>query len=421
VNPYRSSVSNEIAEWTTLTLEEELLDHLASTESVARLYPKFTGEYLLDDEPLARSVLEYQWDHIRQYGEPATKDALEYAFVDIQFTEPSTNVEWLADQFRQRYISNNAKKATVEIASKIAKDPKAGIELAVTRFGELKNHTRSTPIQVTTRDFKPILDEFFERKMEDAVSFGHAAMDEHLIGMIKGHMYTVIGRPKCFKSWKLLLSAIACQGQGKKAVFFSLEMPKEEMFYRYACLATGISWNRFYHHRLTGPEKKELYDALDFLSGQQNPLVILQPPVGERKVSDLKALARDLGADAVYVDQISFIKSTRQYPGRHLEVEEICEEVKADAVMDFPWFIACQFNREAANLTEMADLAKIGLSDAIGQKSDVILGLHVTKEMRESHAFQYGVVEARSFAPRIWEVNYDLQNTAAFRVTGESE
>jgi replicative DNA helicase len=411
----------ETAEWTTLTLEDELLDHLANTESVEKLYPKFTGEYLLDDEAIARSVLDYQWDHVRQYGEPATKDALEYIFSDIQFTEPTTNVEWLADQFKQRYVSNGAKKAALEVASRIAKDPKAGINLAVDRFNDLKNHTRSVPIQVSTPDYQTVLDAFFERKVEDAIGFGHPEMDAHLIGMLKGHMYTVIGRPKCFKSWKLLISAIACQQQGKRAVFFSLEMPKEEMFYRYACLATGISWNRFYHHKLTGPEKRELYSTLEAISNNENPLMILQPPIGERKVSDLKALARDLKADAVYVDQISFIKSRRQYPGRHLEIEEICEEVKADAVTEFPWFIACQFNREAANLTEMADLAKIGLSDAIGQKSDVILGLHVTKEMRESHAFEYGVVEARSFAPRTWEINYDLYNTADFRVTGESE
>lgn len=411
-----------VDEFVQVTLEHELLDHLAHEESIWKLWPHFTEEYLLDDEPIGRSVLEYQWDHMRSYGEPASKDALGYAFPDIEFVVPTTNIEWLVDEFKTRYISNRAKSTALKVAKLISRDPTGAVDVALHEFGILKDVSRQVSISVETGDYKKILDDYFNQNVQESISFGFEAIDKKLIGMLKGRMYAVIGRPKKHKSWMLLASAIACQESGKRAIIFELEMPKEEMFWRYACLATSISWNRFVHQQLTSQEKKELYDALAWLSDNQCPLSIVQPPMGERKVSDLKALAKDKNADCVYVDQISFIKSRRSYGDRrNLEIEEICEEVKADAVQDVPWFIACQFSREAANLTEMADLSKIGLSDAIGQKSDLLLGLHQSKEMRDSNSFQYGVLDARSFGTTVWEMAYDLSSTTAYKIVGETE
>lgn len=406
-----------------IVLENELIDHLGIGETAQYLFDqRFLSEYLTDEEPTGRSILEFQFDHIDKYGVPATKEVLESTFSNIEFLEPSSDVNWLIDQFRNRFARGKVENVLTDVASTLyTKDPNETLDSSIDSLIRIRESVRSKKYAINAYDYQDLLKKYYddiENRKHRGITFGFREVDEALGGLKQGELIYVIGRPKRYKSWMLMKSMVEAQKDGARCVFFTLEMELEEMFHRYACMAAGISWPRFKNGDLSAMEMdtffKNMERAID--SGSVN---IIKPPRGERTVNSLKLIAKEHGADVIYIDQLKFIESGRKISAdlRFREIEYVNEDLK-DACGDIPFFVAAQFNREAANLKEMADLSKIGLSDSIGQTADAILGLHQTKDMRTSQVLELGIIEARAYEAASWELKVELSQNSNFRITG---
>lgn len=409
-----------------IILENELIDHLAISETATYLFEqRFQPEFLTDEEPTGRSILEYQFNHIDKYGSPASKDVLESVFVNIEFIEPSSDINWLIDQFKTRFARGKVENVLTDVASSLYSDePNVVLDTTIDSLIRIRESVRTKRYAISAYDYQDLLKRYYddlENKKHKGVTFGFKEVDETLGGLKQGELVYVIGRPKRYKSWMLMKSMVEAQRDGARCVFFTLEMELEEMFHRYACMAAGISWPRFKGGELTAMEmdtfNKNMERVID--SGRVN---IIKPPRGERTVNSLKLIAKEHGADIIYIDQLKFIESGRKISAdlRFREIEYINEDLK-DACGDIPFYVAAQFNREAANLKEMADLSKIGLSDSIGQTADAILGLHQTKDMRTSQVLELGVIEARAYESASWELKVELSQNSNFRITGVTQ
>jgi len=407
-----------------LSLENELLDHLAVPQNAQRLYEqRFKPELLTEEEAFARSVLEFQFSHIRKYGAPAEKEILESRFADITFVRPSSEVDWLADEFRTRYTRSETEEVLTSLARRIYKDsPQEIIDDASAQLYRIRETIRDKKTEMSSSEYAPVLQDYWDSVDDRSVgiTYGFKEVDSALKGLKPGELVYVIGRPKRYKSWMLMKSMVGAQKVGKRAVFFTLEMDMPEMFQRYACMASGISWSAFKNRELMPSDMDNMSQNLKKIN-EIAEVKIIKPPRGERTVHSLKMIAKEHGADIVYIDQLKFIESSVKVRAdmRFREIEYINEDLK-DACSEFPIYVAAQFNREAANLTEMADLSKIGLSDSIGQTADVILGLHQTEDMRKSRVLQLGVIEARSYESKKWEMVVELSQNSNFRVTGQA-
>lgn len=405
-----------------LSLENELLDHLAVSENAQQLYDqRFNPELLSDEEALARSVLEFQFSHIQKYGNPASKEVLESRFTDISFILPASEVEWVIDQFRERYARSETEEALTRLARNIYKDsPEAIIDEISVELNRIRESIRTKKTEMSSGEYASVLQEYWEESesSSDGITYGFPEVNNVLKGLKDGELVYVIGRPKRYKSWMLMKSMVEAQKAGAKCVFFTLEMDMPEMFQRYACMASGISWSRFKNRDLMPTDMDLMSKNLERIN-ESSQISIIKPPRGERSVHALKLIAKEHGADIVYIDQLKFIESVVKVRAdmRFREIEYINEDLK-DACSDFPIYVAAQFNREAANMAEMADLSKIGLSDSIGQTADVILGLHQTEDMRKSNVLQLGVIESRSYRAAKWELVVELTQNSNFRVTG---
>lgn len=404
-----------------LSLENELLDHLAVPESAQKLYDlRFKPDFLTDEEAFARSVLEFQFSHIQNYGTPATKEILESRFADIQFISPASEVTWLVDEFRDRFARSETETALTNLAKRIYKEsPSAVIDEISNELNRIRESVRERKTEISSAEFASVLHDYWDKEESgEGITYGFPQVDSVLKGLKKGELVYVIGRPKRYKSWMLMKSMVEAQKVGAKCVFFSLEMDIEEMFQRYACMASGISWSGFRNRELMPMDMDLMVKNLERIN-ESSDIKIIKPPRGERTVHSLKMIAKEHGADIIYIDQLKFLESTVKVKAdlRFREVEYINEDLK-DACSDFPIYIAAQFNREAAKMSEMADLSKIGLSDSIGQTADVVLGLHQTDDMRASRILQFGVIEARSYRAAKWEMIVELTQNSNFRVTG---
>lgn len=406
-------------------LDDELINHLGLPENAMILYgERFDADYLEEDESTAAAVLKETFDHIHQYDKAPKLEELQYRFKKVDFEVPRSDPRWLINQFKKRWVKNLAAEVVEDLADGIMlADPRPAIETATKDLMAIRERIRPQNTILTNTDYEWVLNSHFQR-IEDqgganGVPFGFPKIDQALLGLKKGMLVFVIARPKRYKTWMLIKSAVEAQKAGYKGVFYTLEMPLQEMYTRYACMVTEVGFSDFMRGTLTQKELDSVYDKMESTRDGYEPLKFLRPPAGERRVTDLRILAKEHGADCIYLDQLKFIESDLKVAAdkRFAIIERICEELK-EAAEEFPWYVACQFNREAANLTEMADLSKIGLSDAIGQTGDILLGLYQSKEMKQSNELQFGVIDARQFEPAVWTIQVELSMWSNFRCTG---
>lgn len=407
----------------TIRLDYELIDHLAIPESVKKLVDlKFLEDYLDRDEVTARNLFAYQIDHLRKFGKPATVDELHFVgFEDIDFTVPETGIEWLVEQFRLRYLKAKGEAAILKAANTFYADPVGVIQSVTDTLTQLRNSVTHIQTYSSSADTRAFLENYFATKEElgEGVSFGYQELDEHIGGMYKGKVYAMIARPKRYKSWQIIKSiAYSHAAQGRRIAVFTPEMPTDEFHLRYIANLAQVSWLDIEKGRSSKKDKERLFQVADLIEGD-DAVKFFRPPIGQRKLTDLKSIAKDHGAELLVIDGIKYVEARRSYGDKkHLSIEEICEEMKADTCDSFPIYFAAQFSRLADSLQEMADLSKIGLSDAIGQCADVLMGIYMSKEMRQSHSFELGVMDARSVPGITWEMTELLTTHSDFRVSG---
>jgi replicative DNA helicase len=405
-----------------IVLENELIDHLGIAENAQSLYDqRFIPEFLTEEETAGRNILEYQFSHIEKYHEPASREVICHTF-NVECIDPSSELNWLIDEFKTRFARGKVENVLTEIAGTLyQKEPHSVIDETIDSLVRIRENIRVNRYSISGSDYQDILDSYYQNAQDrrnQGVTYGFKEVDTALGGLKRGELIYVIGRPKRYKSWMLMKSMVEAQKAGANCVFFTLEMELEETFYRYACMAAGISWPRFKQNELNAHDKDIFNKNMERIIENGN-INIIKPPRGERTVQSLKLIAKEHGADIVYVDQLKFLESTKNVAAdqRFREIEYINEDLK-DACGAFPFYVAAQFNREAAKLSEMADLSKIGLSDSIGQTADAILGLHQTKDMRTSQVVELGIIEARAYETASWEMKVELTQNSNFRITG---
>lgn len=229
----------------------------------------------------------------------------------------------------------------------------------------------------------------------------------------------MLARPKRYKSWLLLKSAAeAVRTQGTIA-FATLELDEKEMSERFTCMMSNTSWSHFKGGTLR--EEDLIYMTEVGYDLQEHPYKahFFRPMPGERSVSHLVAQAQEVGAKALYIDQLSWIDGARDERAWQ-KIGTIMEQLK-DAAQHFPIFMAAQQNREAQGEEGIADIAKIGLSDFIGQTADNLLAIWASRDMMRStpRIIHIGISESRSYEPVTWEILVELSKNSDFKCLGE--
>lgn len=412
-------------EYAGIVLEDQLLDHLATPEGAMMIWrERLSPEVINESDDGIREALEFVVGYIEQYGEAPTVSIIAEETGYEDFNEPEVPIEYLLDKLNERFKKQEVQKAVKKVARLSNVAPHEALTLGFSEFSRIMGETASQRSTFDTHNMGLVLDRYKHRQetSTEGLSWGFPEMDKLLQGLRKGELYFVVARPKRFKSWMLVKSALECFYNGHDVTLFSLEMTAEEIQDRIFCMITGVSYTQFQHRSLMPRDLQVLEDAKHWLMEQPMKLRVIRPPMGERTIGHMKQIAKEHGAQAVFIDQLSWIESTRKasIDQRWREVAFICEDAK-EAAMDFPVYIAAQFNREAQGAKSVfdLDLANIGLSDAIGQTADTLLGIYSSKEMKASGIMQYGVIDSRAFDQSAWEVKIELGLNTNFRVIEE--
>lgn len=195
------------------------------------------------------------------------------------------------------------------------------------------------------------LDEITRRAEMDTPLVGPTtsipALDELIGGWEPAQMHIIAARPKMGKSALLMQSARVNAERGKKTLYFSLEMTKNQLMSRNVAALTGLPTQRLRVGNIYENEKKQLYEAIGQLS--QIPLFIDDTKaVSPAQVSaKARRIYAEYGLDLVLIDYIGLMSPpTRLAGNRNAEITDISSAlVKLAGDLNVPVVVASQLNR----------------------------------------------------------------------------
>jgi len=208
---------------------------------------------------------------------------------------------------------------------------------------------------------------------------GFKEFDSITTGLHPGQVAIIAARPGMGKtSW--VLSAIQNAAVNTNAVvgFFSLEMSKEEIGFRFLSALSRIDSKKLKVGRLADRDWQHLAEAADKLAKAR----IFIDDSGGLTIMDIRArcrrlLAREKRLDLVVVDYLQLMQGSKHARGensRNLEISEISRSLKELAKeLKLPIIALSQLNRGAENRQDKRpNLADLRESGSIEQDADMV-------------------------------------------------
>ncbi len=198
------------------------------------------------------------------------------------------------------------------------------------------------------------------------------------------------------KSMGLVKFASNAMLEGKKVVYYSLEMKEEKIGHRFDAALNNIPLKYVTEY------SDKIRETSLYLKNKGAELFIKEFPTGTATVNSLKShlqsLERDFGIkpDVVFVDYADIMKSTSDYSERRYNLTSIYESLRALAMeLNIPIWTATQANREAINSPKF-DLKVISESLGKAQTADVILGIGRTEEDKADRKAKMMILKNRN-------------------------
>jgi replicative DNA helicase len=208
---------------------------------------------------------------------------------------------------------------------------------------------------VYAREF---LDEITRRGEMDTPLVGPTTsltdLDELIGGFEAGQMHIIAARPKMGKSALLMQAARVNAERGKRVLYFSLEMTKNQLMTRNVATITGLPTPRLRVGKIYEDERKTLYEAIGHLS--TIPLYIDDTKaVSPAQVSaKARRIYAEFGLDLVMIDYIGLMSPPTRIAGnRNAEITDTSAAlVKLAGDFNVPVVVASQLNRSVEQRSE---------------------------------------------------------------------
>lgn len=265
-------------------------------------------------------------------------------------------------------------------------------------------------------------------KLEDGspVSTGLGPLDWILAGGFwPGRLYVIAGRPGMGKT-SLAQQCATAASKREPALFFSLEMPAEEVGDRAISLDAQIDGERIRASKLSEQEMRGIFAACNRLKGTR---VRIDDTPGAtlahvRRVARRQKRRHGLGL--VVVDYLQLMRSTGRHDSREQEVSEISRSLKELAKeLAVPVVALSQLNRKCDDRGDKRPLlSDLRESGAIEQDADAIVFIYrddaYNAESKEPGIAELIVAKQRGGRTGTVKVHFRRELTAFYELTGES-
>lgn len=403
-----------------LDLEIELVYHLANSKSVEVLRAEQFNSEVIEDNDVVR-IFEWQVEHVREHGAPATRLVLEDEF-NISFEEPQTAIGDLITRFRERYVRNTGRDEVKGLAMLINENPLAAGKEMMRAGRKLADLTQKRGEVYREDDLYRAMSRYNEKVLQgQGPSLGYKELDAHFNGVLG--VTFLIAPPKTYKSWFNVNAVLENCIQGGFPHLYALELPAEETDFRLRCMAANVPYWKYLKRCLT-PEDHQLIEQATEAIQDRGKYLVEKPAPGERTVARMVERAINGGATCIFIDQLQYMETRK---GVNLgsanntgDYWEVCNDLR-DYSDEIPIFVVHQFNRSVMNAKEMPEPQQAKGSAAIEEVATLALGLWANKEMRSNNVVQLGTLASRNYNYESWEIGVQLSYGCSLDMIGKVE
>ena len=215
-----------------------------------------------------------------------------------------------------------------------------------------------------------------DKELYKPVSTGFGMLDEYITGLSKSDLILIGARPAMGKTSFALNLAQNVSASGKKCLFFSLEMTKEQLAERILAANSGVDSQKLRRGDLTPDEWTRLGNA----AGKLEKYELWLDDSSSLTVSDIKSTVKRMrDVDLVIVDYLGLIQSSSRKENRVQEVTEITRMLKMMAKdLNIPVVCCAQLSRgtEGRGKSHRPQLSDLRESGSIEQDADIVLFLY---------------------------------------------
>ena len=319
-------------------------------------------------------------------GENSDRDATNQYLNQLYNAIPTTaNVEAYANIVRDKFYLRaliNASSDVLEKARNEEDDAEKLLDLAEQKIYGIRQGSESNS---ASRRGEIIVDQVMVRlgqlnsaNKEDylGIPTGYSQLDKMIAGLNRSDLIIVGARPAMGKTSFALNIATNVSKRGKKVLFFSLEMTKEQLASRVISMESRIQGIKMRNGNLEPGDWENLTTTADAL--HECPLYF--DDTSNISVNEMKAkIIRMKDVDCVIIDYLQLMKSPNRTESRVQEVSEITRNLKLMAKdLQVPVIVLAQLARgtEARGKSHRPQLSDLRESGSIEQDADIVLMLY---------------------------------------------
>ena len=326
-------------------------------------------------------------DILAKSGESDTVGGREYLVQLLQMVPSTANIDYYVNIVReQSYL-----RSLIETSSKIiddasASDADANVILESAEQA-IYNIRKGNEINGPKRVGEVIVNDVYSRLTKLAgenadelkgIPSGYSVLDKYLSGGLNKSDLILIGaRPAMGKtSFALNLAQNISMNAGKKTVFFSLEMTKEQLAERLLSAQAGVESQKLRSGDLVEAEWIRLGNA----AGQFENVPLYLDDTSQITVPEIKSRVRKMrDVQCVMIDYLGLISTAGKVENRVQQVSEITRQLKMMAKdLSIPVIVCAQLSRqtEGHGKNHKPQLADLRESGSIEQDADIVLFLY---------------------------------------------
>ena len=209
---------------------------------------------------------------------------------------------------------------------------------------------------------------------------GYVELDRLIGGLPQGELTGIAAKARMGKTTLALNIAARIHKAGYRVLFDSLEMSEEQILQKLAAIYTGLPAEKIRDYQLTPDERQQVKEAVQvYMDGRFEIM-----PDGYT-VHKLTARARQIKADVVFVDYLTYMLPEQKAGSRNDEVGAISRGLKFMAkALGVPVIVLCQLSRASASRQNKAPVLS-DLRDSGEIEQDLAVCIFLQRDGEEDH------------------------------------
>jgi replicative DNA helicase len=311
-------------------------------------------------------------EHLKEIGE-YNKIGVDY-LGDLAVTGSSVDPEFVLKKIKESHYKKQLLDLSKDIYS-LLQNGKIGYADFIDELYEIKNQIQSGSESLCS-DFK----EFHGKDINDIykkdnyISYHLLPLDQNLIGIFKNQLIVIAGSPGSGKT--TFAFQICCN---YRALFFTLEMSREELYAKLLAAKSGISSLKIESNSLTEDEYRQVMNVHKKLKETINIKVFDKIDNCYRILNIIEQEVKKGKIDLIGIDYLQLLEGA-QGGTRNEQLESITRAIKNKARrLQVPIILLSQLTKDVIKEERRPNLGDLRGSGSIAQDADVVIFIYEKK------------------------------------------